>query len=162
MRVYLPATVPLLRRWLADGQAPAGLGWAVTPSLREWYREGDEEEMEYVAQLAAGRSSLGLLAEHPEAPRRRVVVAADAPDLDVMPTGGARGQVTVTVPLPCARWASALVDAPDAEPAVAAAVEALPAAATGDDDAAFALDEAAAAELGWYALQELDGLLADL
>ena len=162
MRVYLPATVPLLRRWLADGQAPAGLGWAVTPGLREWYREGDEEEMEYVAQLAAGRSSLGLLADDPGAPRRRVVVAADAPDLDVLPTGGARGQVTVTVPLLCTRWASALVDAPDAEAAVSAAVEALPAAAAGDDDAAFALDEAAAAELGWYAVQELEALLADV
>jgi len=162
VRVYLPATVPLLRRWLADGQAPVGLGWAVTPGLREWYREGDEEEMEYVAQLAAGRSSLGLLADDPAAPRRRVVVAADAPDLDVLPTGGARGQVTVTVPLPCTRWASALVDAPDAEAAVSAAVEALPAAAAGDDDAAFALDEAAAAELGWYAVQELEALLADL
>ena len=161
MRVYLPATVPLLRRWLADGQAPAGLGWAVTPGLREWYREGDEEEMEYVAQLAAGRSSLGLLADDAAAPRRRVVVAADAPELDVLPTGGARGQVTVTVPLPSARWASALVDGPEAEATVAAAVEALPAAAEGDDDAAFALDEAAAVELGWYAVQELPHLLGD-
>ena len=162
MRVYLPATVPLLRRWLADGQAPAGLGWAVTPALREWYREGDEEEMEYVAQLAAGRSSLGLLADDPAAPRRRVVVAADAPDLDVLPTGGARGQVTVAVAVPCARWASALVDGPEAESAVTTAVDALPAAAAGDDDAAFALDEAAATELGWYAVQELDVLLSDL
>jgi uncharacterized protein DUF6912 len=162
VRVYLPATVPLLRRWLTDGQAPAGLGWAVTPGLREWYREGDEEEMEYVAQLAAGRSSLGLLADDRGAPRRRVVVAAEAPDPDVMPTGGARGQVTVGVPVPCARWASALVDGPDAEQAVAVAVDALPAASAGDDDAAFALDEVAAAELGWYALQELPDLLREL
>jgi len=100
VRVYLPATVPLLKRWLADGQAPAGLAWAVSPALREWYREGDEEEMEYVAQLAAGRSSLGLLADDPRAPRRRVVVAADAPDLDVTQTAGPRGQVVVGVPLP--------------------------------------------------------------
>ena len=159
MRVYVPGTVPLLRQWLAEGQAPAGLAWAVSPALREWYREGDEEEMEYVAQLAAGRSSLDLLAEDPAAPRRRVVIAADAPDLDVTPTNGPRGQVAVGVPLPCSRWASALVDDPEAEPVVAAAVDALPAAAAGDDDAAFTLDEAAAAELGWYAVQELDELL---
>jgi hypothetical protein len=42
---------------------------------------------------------------------------------------------------------------------VAVAVEALPAAALGDDDAAFALDEAASVELGWWAVQELDALL---
>jgi hypothetical protein len=41
-------------------------------------------------------------------------------------------------------------------------VRALPAAAAGDDDAAFALDDAAAVELGWYAVQELEILLADL
>jgi hypothetical protein len=162
VRVYLPATVPVLKRWLAEGRAPAGLAWAVSPALREWYLEGDEEEMEYVAQLAAGRSSLGLLAEDPTAPRRRVVVAADAPDPDVTQTAGPRGQVAVGVPLRCDRWASALVDAPESEPVVRAAVEALPAAAAGDDDAAFALDEAAAAELGWYAVQELPDLLAEL
>ena len=159
MRVYVPATVPLLRQWLAEGRAPAGLAWAVSPALREWYREGDEEEMEYVAQLAAGRSSLDLLASDAAAPRRRVVIAADAPDLDVTQTTGPRGQVAGGVPLPCSRWASALVDDPEAEPVIAAAVDALPAAAAGDDDAAFALDEAAAAELGWYAVQELDELL---
>ena len=162
MRVYLPATVPLLRRWLAEGSAPAGLGWAVSPGLREWYREGDEEEMEYVAQLAAGRASLGLIADDPDAPRLRVVIAADAPEADVTPTPGPRGEVAVAVPLTVDRWASALVDGADSEPVIAAAVRALPAAAAGDDDAAFALDDAAAAELGWYAVQELEILLADL
>ncbi|MDQ1706671.1 MAG: hypothetical protein QOF18_3037, partial [Frankiaceae bacterium] len=58
MRVYLAATLPLLRQWLAAGQAPPGPGHAVTPALREWYREGSQEEMEYVAQLAAGRAAL--------------------------------------------------------------------------------------------------------
>jgi hypothetical protein len=162
VRVYLPATVPMLRRWLADGRAPAGLAWAVSPGLREWYREGDEEEMEYVAQLAAGRASLGLVAADPDAPRLRVVVAAEAPDPDVAPTTGPRGEVAVAAELPVERWASALVDGADAEPLVAAAVRALPAAAAGDDDAAFVLDDAAAAELGWYAVQELEILLADL
>jgi hypothetical protein len=162
VRIYVPATVPLLRQWLADGRAPAGLAWAVTPGLREWYREGDEEEMEYVAQLAAGRASLSLLADDSAAPRLRVVIAADAPDADVAPTRGPRGEIAVGAPLPVERWASALVDGADAEPVIAAAVAALPAAAAGDDDAAFALDDAAAAELGWYAVQELEILLADI
>jgi hypothetical protein len=160
VRVYVSATLPLLRRWLDDGQLPAGTAWSVTPALREWYRERDLEEMEYVAQLAAARGALDLLSADPSAPRRRVVIAADAPDLDVTPTGGPRAQVVVGVPLPVARWASALVDDPAAGSVVATAVDALPAAAGGDDDAAFALDEAAAVELGWYAVQELADLLA--
>src|SRR3954452_6374007 len=109
VRVYVAATLPLLRRWLADGQGPAGAAGAVTGALREWYREGDLEEMEYVAQLAAARAALDLLTADPSAPRRRVVVAAEAPELDVSPTGGPRAEVVVGVPLPIARWASALV-----------------------------------------------------
>ena len=159
MRVYFAATFPLIRQWLADGQAPAGTGWAVTPALREWYYEGDQEEMEYVAQLAAARASLDLLAADPSAARRRAVVAAEAPDLDVSQTGGPRAEVVVGVPLPIGQWASGLLDGPEAEAVVEAAVRALPAAAAGDDDAAFALDEAAAVELGWYAVQELEHAL---
>lgn len=159
MRVYLPATLPLLGRWVADGQAPAGPGQAVTPALREWYREGDMEEMEYVAQLAAGRASLDLLDADVDAPRRRVVLAVDVPDLDVAPDPDAgRSAVVVGVAMPRSTWASALVDDEDAEAVVSAAVTSIGAAAAGDDDAAFALDEAAATELGWYAVQELEHL----
>lgn len=160
MRVYLPATTPLLHAWVAAGEAPAGTGYAVTPHLREWYREGDQEEMEYVAQLAAARASLDLLAREAQAARRRVVLAVDAPDADVVPTGSAaRAEVAVGAPLPFRLWASVLADGAEAESVVAVAVEALPAAALGDDDAAFALDEAASVELGWWAVQELDALL---
>lgn len=159
MRVYLAATLPLLARWHSDGQAPPGSGQAVTPALREWYREGDTEEMEYVAQLAAGRAALDLLAADVDAPRRRVVLAVDAPDLDVVPAPDAgRSAVVVGVAVPVSAWASALVDDEDAEAVISAAVTALGAAAAGDDDAAFLLDEAAATELGWYAVQELDHL----
>jgi len=161
VRVYLSATLPLLRAWLQQGHAPAAAAWAVTPALREWYREGEQEEMEYVAQLAAARGSLDLLAADPQAPRRRVVVAADAPDADVTPTGSPRAAVTVGTALPTALWASALVDDEVAVAVVTTAVEALPGAAAGDDDAAFALDEAAAVELGWYAIQELEHVFAE-
>jgi hypothetical protein len=156
VRVYLPATMPLLVQWLSDGQAPPGSGHAITPQLREWYREGDEEEMEYVAQLAAARSALDLLDADPDAPRRRVVLAVDVPDLDVAPVGeGARSAVSVGAPVPVRSWASGLIDDEDNESIVSAAVTALGAATAGDDDAAFLLDEAAATELGWYAVQEL-------
>lgn len=161
MRVYLPGTLPMLRQWLAAGQAPPGGGQAVTPHLREWYREGSEEEMEYVAQLAAARASLDLLDADVDAPRRRVVIAADVADLDVALLESGRSAVSVGVPVPTALWVAAFVDDEEAESIVSAAVTSLGAAAAGDDDAAFMLDEAGATELGWYAVQELDHLFAD-
>ena len=161
MRVYLAATLPLLKQWLAAGAAPAGPGQAVTPTLREWYREGSEEEMEYVAQLAAGRAALDLLDADPDARRLRVVVAADVADLDVAPDdASSRSAVVVGTPMPVSVWASAMVDDEDNESVVSAAVTALGAAAAGDDDALFALDEAASYELGWYAVQELSHLFS--
>jgi len=170
MRVYIPATLPLLRRWLAAGQAPAGPAQAVTPALREWYREGSGEEMEYVAQLAAGRVALDLLAADPDARCLRVVVAADVADLDValrapgdsaVDDGRGRSAVVLGTPVPVTKWASALIDDEDTESVVSAAVTALGAAAGGDDDALFALDEAASYELSWFAVQELPHLFAD-
>ena len=160
MRVYLPATVPLVRQWLHTGQAPPMAAAAVTPALREWYREGTEEEMEYAAQLLAARAALDLLDADPDAPRRRVIVAADVADLDVASAGlEQRGSVTVGVPVPVSAWASALVDGEDAEAAVSAAVTVLGVAEAGDDDATFLIDEAASYELSWYAVQELDFVL---
>jgi hypothetical protein len=88
------------------------------------------------------------------------VLAVDVDDADVAPLPGAgRSAVAVGAAVPLARWASALVDTDDAAPVVAAAVGALGPAAAGDADAAFALDEADAAELAWYATQELPDLL---
>ena len=77
MRVYLPGTVPLLRHLEQAGELPPQTGFAVTPTLREWYASGDTEELEYVAFTEAARASLRLLDADPAAPRRRVVVAAD-------------------------------------------------------------------------------------
>lgn len=160
MRIYLPATVPMLRAWRAAGTAePAGPAYAVTASLREWYREGDTEELEYVAGVAAAMSALGLLAADPSAPRRRVVLAAEIADGAVTPDASERGAVRLAGPVPVKTWASVLVDDEGAADVVAAAVSALDAAAARDADAEFALDEAAATELSWFGIQELDGLL---
>ena len=161
MRVYLPATFPLLRAWLAAGAArPAGPAYAVTPALREWYREGDSDELEHVAQVAAGAGSIELLAADPAAPRRRAVLAVDVPDADAVPVSGSnRAAVRLTGDVARPGWASALVDGDDADVVVATAVANLARAAIGDEDARFALDEAAATELGWYGIQELPDLL---
>jgi hypothetical protein len=50
------------------------------------------------------------------------------------------------------------VDAPEADADVRSAVQALPAADAGDEDARFTVDGAEGHELGWYATQELSYL----
>lgn len=161
MRVYLPATLPLLRGWLGAGGAPGGLtACAVTPGLRESYAEGDAEEMEWAATVLAGRASLRLLASDAGAPRRRVVVAADVPPADaVLLDDLERGAVRLASSVPVAVWAAGLVDEETAEEVVVAAVEAVDAADLGDDDAEFAVSEAEDAELLWWGVQELPGLV---
>jgi len=64
VRVYVPATISMLRRLVADGELRpvAGTAFAVTPALRESYATGDTEELEYAAMADAARASLRLLA----------------------------------------------------------------------------------------------------
>src|SRR5665213_1615302 len=107
MRVYLPATLPLVARLLSQGDLPAPvLGLAVTPVLRTWADANgpsDDEELELVALSEAARASLRLLAgasgESP-APPARVVLACDVPDALVRVDDGSDlawpGQVEVT------------------------------------------------------------------
>ena len=164
MRVFLPSTLPAVAQALQAGQVgPAPLpGFAVTPALREAYASGDTEELEYTALTEAARASLRLLAADQAAPSRRVVLAAEIPaeqvrwDPDPDPAEPARVLVTAAVPV---KWLDAAhVDAPDAGADVRSAVEALPAADAGDEDARFTVDGAEGYELGWYASQELSYL----
>jgi hypothetical protein len=131
----------------------------VTPALREWYVEGDLEELEYAASTAAARASLRLLAgAHDD--WRRVVLAAELPDGDARPAPEVhRAAVRLAGPVPWRVVESALVDDGSAAPDVRRGTDALPAADAGDDDAAFLVDAVEDHELGWYALQELADLL---
>jgi hypothetical protein len=173
MRVFLPSTLPALARALQTGQLnEAGQlseasqlnhgsvpGFAVTPALREAYASGDEEELEYAALTEAARASLRLLAADPAAPPRRVVLAAElaADQVRWDPRDGEPGRVTIGE-VPLASLASGHIDDPEAAADVRGAIEALPAADAGDDDAKFAVDGAEGHELGWYATQELSYL----
>jgi hypothetical protein len=159
MRVYLPSTLPRLARDLQAGEIEPVAAYAVTPALREAYASGDTEELEYVALLAAARASLALLADDPQAPPRRVVLAAEVPDAAAI-TAEHPAAVTVAGPIPVAKLASAHVDDAEAIQDVAKAVAALPAAEAGDDDAEFDVDQAEGHELAWYASQELPHLLS--
>jgi hypothetical protein len=159
MRVYLPATLPALAELLRRAEiGPAPLrAFAVTPSLREWYASGDQDELEYVAMMQAARASLRLLVADPGAPRRRVVLAADVPDEQVGYDGGFSEPTVVEVaePVPLSRVVSGHVDDLLAVTDVDKAANALNAADSGDDDAQFVVDSADGHELLWFATQEL-------
>lgn len=160
VRVYLPATLPALAELHETKRVTPSLGFAVTPALREWYSEGDLEELEYAALTEAARASLRLLDGDESAPRRRVVLAVDVPDADVaLAPELDRAAVRVGAAVPLAAVASVHVDDAVAEPVVAAAAEAVIAADLGSDDAQFLVDEAEGHELLWYATQEIPDLL---
>lgn len=162
MRIYLPSTLAALRvvhDSAVVGPAPL-TGFAVTPALREWYLDDDEEELEYAAFAEAARGSLRLLDADPIAPRRRVVLSADVPDADVVLHPELdRAVVRVQVPVPLGALASIHVDGAAAEADVRAAVTAVLAADLDDDDARFTVDGAEAHELEWFGVQELPALI---
>ncbi len=162
MRIYLPLTLVELAELESSGELPAGRGaFAVTPALREWYASGDAEELEYAALSDAAEESLRRLAADPSAPRRRVVVAADVPDMAVRWTPESHA---AAVMLDCAvlrrDLGSVHVDDLDAVGEIAAAAAAVGAADAGDDDARFVVDGTADLDLGWYGVQEISQLLA--
>jgi hypothetical protein len=162
VRVYLPATMPVLRRLLDTGTMdhPPLPGFAVTAALREWYAEGGDEELEYAALTLAARASLRLLDADPDAPPRRAVVVAEVADGAVLPAPALdRGAVTVGAGVPLVDVRSVHVDDPAAEGDVRAAVESVIAADLGSEGAAFLLEQAEGHELQWYATQELGPLL---
>lgn len=169
VRVYVPATLsqlPTLRDGGLVGGGPAGddatHAHAVTPLLREWYAEGDDEELEYVAFTRAAQDSLRLLRADPAAPRRRVVISADVGDASVTVAGAELGesQVRVAGGVPRSSVAAIHVDGLGAEPDVVAAANMVDQAAAGDPDARFIVDATEDHALEWYDATEIDRLLA--
>ncbi|MDA3626442.1 hypothetical protein [Saccharopolyspora oryzae] len=164
MRVYLPATLPMLRQLVADKQFQplGGTAFALTPALRESYASGDTEELEYAAMREASRASLRLIAGEPSADEkpemRRVVISADVDDVTLRPDLD-HAVVKVSGPVQWKQIAAVHVDATEAEDAVRAAAAVIDAADLGDPDAEFALGDAEDHELAWYAPQEVPFLL---
>jgi hypothetical protein len=162
VRVYVPATLAMLQQLVADRllHARSGTAFAVTPTLREAYAEGDEEELADVALRDAALASLRLLAGEgmSDLPPRWAVVVAEVdavtarPDLD-------DSVVRLSGPISYDDVIAAYVDNADAEPAVLPAIEAVDAADLGDEDAEFVVGDAQDHDLAWYAPQELPFLL---
>lgn len=165
MRVYIPATVTMLRALNAKGEisAVSDTAFALTPALRESYATGSAEELEYAAMTEAARASLRLLAgelsDDPDgALPRRAVISADVegptlrPDLDF-------GVVRLPGSIPLSQVVAVHLDTEEAEPAVRAAADVIDKADLGDPDAEFTLGDAEDHELAWYATEELPFLL---
>jgi len=151
----------MLQRLVADRSLRAvnNTAFAVTPTLRESYAEGDDDELADVALRDAALASLRLLGDDESGlPPRRAVLVADAenvtarPDLD-------DAVVRLSEPITFDDVTAAYVDNADAEPAVLAAIEAVDDADLGDEDAEFVVGDAQDHDLAWYAAQELPFLL---
>ncbi len=161
-QVYIPATLAMLQQLVADGslRPVGGTAFAVTPTLRESYAEGDDDELAEVALREAALASLRLLAVEAggELPPRRAVLAADVDDLAFRPDLD-DAVVRVSGSVPMDRVIAAYVDNAAAEQAVRAAIEAIDDADLGDEDAELVVGDAQDHDLAWYATQELPFLL---
>ncbi|BAV40589.1 DUF6912 family protein [Mycobacterium ulcerans] len=162
IQVYVPATLAMLQQLVADGSLwPVnGTVFAVTPTLREAYAQGNDDELAEVALQEAALASLRLLANDEDEkllPRRAVLTAEvdDAiyrPDLD-------DAVVRLSAPIAMDQVVAAYVDNVAAEPAVSAAIAVIDAADLGDEDADLVVGDAQDHDLAWYANQELPFLL---
>jgi hypothetical protein len=162
VRVFVPATLAMLQRLVADGsfRPVNGTAFAVTPTLREAYAEGDDDELADVALRDAALASLRLLGQEGDTslPDRRAVLEADADDVALRPD---LDDAVVRIPgeIPIGRVIAAYVDNASAEPAVKAAVAVVDEADLGDEDAELTVGDAQDHDLAWYGPQELPFLL---
>lgn len=177
MRVYLPATLPMLREAVHSGELRpvSGIGFAVTGSLEAEYAAADTEDLEYVAMHDAALASLRLIASDGAEPVR-VVLAVDAPNAESSNGGHvgdvengviARGDldraaVKIAGPVSWDTVASVHLDGGDVSGVISAAAEAVFAADLGDMDAAVLVGEAEDIDLGWYAPSEIGYLVKEL
>ncbi|MEY8567418.1 hypothetical protein AALF15_12725 [Corynebacteriaceae bacterium 7-707] len=167
MRVFVPATFGMLGILAREGRMPvrSGVGFALTPALREFYTAGDDEEISYAAFLEAARASLRLLGigDEDRFPHRRVVASFELDDATVTPEPE-KGESVVRLSSPVVSVDDLVaihVDDEGNEPATAAAIEAVDAADLGDQDAEITLGDCEDNLMSWYDSREL-GVLVDL
>jgi len=165
VRVYVPATFGMLEELRDDEsvQPRRGWGFAVTPALREYFTEGDDDELADVAFTDAARASLRLLsAWDGKFPHRRVVIAADVADSAVEPKPDmGEAVVALTGDIALSDVAAVHVDVAHAEDATRKAIAAVDAADLGDEDAELTVGDCLELELAWYDPSEL-GMLVEL
>src|ERR1700722_7514656 len=165
-QVYIPATLAMLQQLVTDGSLlPVnGTAFAVTPTLREAYAEGDDDELADVALREAALASLRLLAAQEaegadDTPRpRRAVLSAEIGDVTFRPDLD-DAVVRLAAPVTIDQVIAAYVDNAGAEEAVAKAIEVIDAADLGDEDADLVVGDAQDHDLAWSANQELPFLL---
>ncbi|WP_193394650.1 DUF6912 family protein [Corynebacterium aurimucosum] len=161
MRVFLPATFAMLTELEETGQLAARSGWGftVTPALREFYTEGDEEEIEYSAFIEASMASLRLLAigDEEKFPHRRVVISVDVDDSVVTPKPDMGEPVVALNPATITKdnLQAIHVDIEESEAATAKAIAAIDNADLGDEDAELAVGDALDNFMAFYDPTEL-------
>lgn len=165
MRVYIPATFDMLTQLRNDQELPvrSGYGFALTPALREFFTEGDDEEIAEFAFDDASRASLRLLAtgEVERYPHRRVVLSVDVddkavtfePDLGESVVSLSPARITLD------QLAAIHVDVESSEKATEAAIAVVDAADLGDEDAELTVGDCLDNFLAWYDPSELELLV---
>ncbi|MTD97898.1 hypothetical protein FKE98_06195 [Corynebacterium aurimucosum] len=161
VRVFLPATFSMLAELEETGQLAARSGWgfALTPALREFYTEGDEEEIEYSAFLEASMASLRLLAigDEEKFPHRRVVISVDVDESVVTPKPDMGEPVVALDPATITKdnLQAIHVDIEESEATTAKAIDAIDNADLGDEDAELAVGDALDNFMAFYDPTEL-------
>lgn len=96
IRGYVPGGVGDVKRWFDDGQIPAGAPVrVVTAALRADNPQSDDEELEYLACLAAMEQA-------------QVIAAGDRVAVVAVDVGRAGDELAE--PVPVQRWAAVFVD----------------------------------------------------
>ncbi|WP_314534572.1 DUF6912 family protein [uncultured Corynebacterium sp.] len=167
MRVYVPATVDMLWQLNESGEltARSGYGFMVTPAVRDFFIEGDEEDFSEYVFDDASRASLRLLAtgEVEKFPHRRVVISIDVPD-SVVTYRPELGESVVSLDPPTFSLQSVAaihVDVESSEAATRKAIAVIDAADLGDEDAELTVGDALANYLAWFDPSEL-GVIVEL
>lgn len=163
MRVYIPATYSMLVELRDNGAISARGGWAfgVTQELREFFEEGDEEQLEAIAFDDASEASIRLLAvgDQKEFPHRRVVISADVDGATPAPEQHESVVKVNPAQVSLDDVAAIHVDVQEAEGDTARAIAAIDAADLGDPDAEIAVGNAVDNYMAFYDPSELPFLV---